>query len=75
MRILKRKWDQYNLSNHQHPTKRECFRTAETFVDGWVHTGDEVIIKNLEVFIVDRLKVSESTFKHDLVYLQLDDNI
>jgi len=30
--------------------------TAETFVDGWVRTGDEVIIRNLEVFIVDRLK-------------------
>ncbi|KDR85394.1 hypothetical protein GALMADRAFT_234245 [Galerina marginata CBS 339.88] len=30
--------------------------TAETFVDGWVRTGDEVIIKNLEVFVVDRLK-------------------
>ncbi|KAH9486564.1 4-coumarate--CoA ligase-like 1 [Psilocybe cubensis] len=30
--------------------------TAETFVDGWVRTGDEVIIKELEVFIVDRLK-------------------
>lgn len=31
--------------------------TKETFVDGWVHTGDEVIIKKLEVFVVDRLKV------------------
>lgn len=31
--------------------------TAATFVDGWVRTGDEVIIKNLEVFVVDRLKV------------------
>ncbi|KAF9566127.1 phenylacetyl-CoA ligase [Agrocybe pediades] len=30
--------------------------TAETFVDGWVRTGDEVIIRNLEVFVVDRLK-------------------
>ncbi|TFK36900.1 amp dependent CoA ligase [Crucibulum laeve] len=30
--------------------------TKETFVDGWVHTGDEVIIKDLEVFIVDRIK-------------------
>jgi len=31
--------------------------TAETFIDGWVRTGDEVIIdKNNEVFIVDRLK-------------------
>jgi len=31
--------------------------TAETFVDGWVRTGDEVIIdKNDDVFIVDRLK-------------------
>jgi acyl-CoA synthetase (AMP-forming)/AMP-acid ligase II len=34
-------------------------RTAETFVDGWVRTGDEVVIKNQEVFIVDRLKVGE----------------
>lgn len=32
-------------------------RTKETFVDGWVRTGDEVIIKDLEVFVVDRLKV------------------
>ncbi|KAG7098980.1 hypothetical protein E1B28_000866 [Marasmius oreades] len=30
--------------------------TKETFVNGWVHTGDEVIIKNGEVFVVDRLK-------------------
>ncbi|KAE9400526.1 phenylacetyl-CoA ligase [Gymnopus androsaceus JB14] len=30
--------------------------TKETFIDGWVHTGDEVIIKNGEVFVVDRLK-------------------
>ncbi|KAL0578501.1 hypothetical protein V5O48_003494 [Marasmius crinis-equi] len=30
--------------------------TKETFVDGWVHTGDEVIIKKGEVFVVDRLK-------------------
>ncbi|KAG6862179.1 hypothetical protein C0995_004261 [Termitomyces sp. Mi166 len=30
--------------------------TKETFVDGWVRTGDEVIIKNGDVFIVDRLK-------------------
>lgn len=30
--------------------------TAETFVGGWVRTGDEVIIKDLEVFVVDRLK-------------------
>ncbi|QRV82003.1 AMP binding enzyme [Ceratobasidium sp. AG-Ba] len=31
--------------------------TKETFVDGWVHTGDEVIInKSGEVFVVDRLK-------------------
>lgn len=33
-------------------------RTKETFVDGWVHTGDEVVINDkLEVFVVDRLKV------------------
>ncbi|KAI9452556.1 phenylacetyl-CoA ligase [Lactarius psammicola] len=31
--------------------------TAETFIDGWVRTGDEAIIdKNNDVFIVDRLK-------------------
>ncbi|CAE7221755.1 unnamed protein product [Rhizoctonia solani] len=31
--------------------------TKETFVDGWVHTGDEVVINNNgDVFIVDRLK-------------------
>ncbi|KAJ7651701.1 phenylacetyl-CoA ligase [Mycena polygramma] len=31
--------------------------TKESFVDGWVRTGDEVIIKDSEVFVVDRLKV------------------
>lgn len=31
--------------------------TKETFVNGWVHTGDEVVInKSGDVFIVDRLK-------------------
>lgn len=31
--------------------------TKETFVDGWVHTGDEVVInKDGDLFIVDRLK-------------------
>ncbi|KAJ3514400.1 hypothetical protein NLJ89_g2401 [Agrocybe chaxingu] len=30
--------------------------TAETFVDGWVRTGDEVIIRDNEIFVVDRLK-------------------
>jgi len=31
--------------------------TKETFVDGWVRTGDEVVIdKNHDVFVVDRLK-------------------
>ncbi|RDB28925.1 4-coumarate--CoA ligase-like 1 [Hypsizygus marmoreus] len=30
--------------------------TKETFIDGWVRTGDEVIIRGGEVFIVDRLK-------------------
>ncbi|KAF9477527.1 amp dependent CoA ligase [Pholiota conissans] len=30
--------------------------TAETFVDGWVRTGDEVVIKNNEVYILDRIK-------------------
>ena len=33
-------------------------RTAETFQDGWVRTGDEVYINELkELFIVDRIKV------------------
>ncbi|KAF8640955.1 hypothetical protein AX17_000601 [Amanita inopinata Kibby_2008] len=30
--------------------------TEETFIDGWVRTGDEVIIRNSEIFVVDRLK-------------------
>ncbi|KZP31139.1 phenylacetyl-CoA ligase [Athelia psychrophila] len=31
--------------------------TKETFIDGWVRTGDEVIIKgDREIYIVDRLK-------------------
>ncbi|KAH9834984.1 amp dependent CoA ligase [Rhodofomes roseus] len=31
--------------------------TKETFVDGWVHTGDEVTInETMEVFVVDRIK-------------------
>ncbi|CAK5279834.1 unnamed protein product [Mycena citricolor] len=30
--------------------------TRETFVDGWVRTGDEVVIRDSEIFIVDRLK-------------------
>ena len=37
-------------------------RTRETFVDGWVHTGDEVMInEQMELFIVDRIKVSASS--------------
>lgn len=32
-------------------------RTKETFVDGWVCTGDEVRIEGGEIYIVDRLKV------------------
>ncbi|KAJ7446405.1 phenylacetyl-CoA ligase [Mycena galericulata] len=32
--------------------------TKESFVDGWVRTGDKVIIRNSEVFVVDRLKAS-----------------
>ncbi|KAL1948462.1 hypothetical protein VTO73DRAFT_12537 [Trametes versicolor] len=31
--------------------------TAETFTDGWLHTGDEVMInEQKEVFVVDRIK-------------------
>lgn len=30
--------------------------TKSTFVNGWVRTGDEVIIRNNELFVVDRLK-------------------
>ena len=31
--------------------------TKETFVDGWVRTGDEVTVnENMEIFIIDRLK-------------------
>ncbi|KAF5368454.1 hypothetical protein D9758_002336 [Tetrapyrgos nigripes] len=30
--------------------------TKETFINGWVRTGDEVIVKNQEVYVVDRLK-------------------
>ncbi|KAJ7161330.1 phenylacetyl-CoA ligase [Mycena crocata] len=30
--------------------------TQESFVDGWVRTGDEVIIQDSEIFVVDRLK-------------------
>ncbi|TFK77290.1 phenylacetyl-CoA ligase [Pluteus cervinus] len=30
--------------------------TKETFINGWVRTGDEVIIKNNEVYVVDRIK-------------------
>lgn len=37
---------------------RETRRTKETFVDGWVRTGDEVkFTKSGDVFVVDRLKV------------------
>ena len=35
----------------------DAARTNETFVHGWVKTGDEVIIKNMELFVVDRIKV------------------
>lgn len=35
-----------------------CSRTKETFIDGWVRTGDEVMInENSEVFVLDRVKV------------------
>ncbi|KXN86772.1 4-coumarate--CoA ligase-like 7 [Leucoagaricus sp. SymC.cos] len=30
--------------------------TKETFVDFWVRTGDEVIFRNNEIFVVDRVK-------------------
>lgn len=34
------------------------FRTKDTFVDGYVHTGDEVLFNEEgELFIIDRLKV------------------
>lgn len=33
-------------------------RTAETFKDGWVYTGDEGYVnEKKELFIVDRIKV------------------
>lgn len=32
------------------------FRSRDTFVDGWVRTGDEVVVRNGELYIVDRLK-------------------
>ncbi|KAM6498476.1 amp dependent CoA ligase [Amanita muscaria] len=39
------------LGYHKNPSA-----TKETFIDGWVRTGDEVMIKNSEVFILDRIK-------------------
>jgi acyl-CoA synthetase (AMP-forming)/AMP-acid ligase II len=37
--------------------------TKETFVNGWLRTGDEVIVReDLEVFIVDRLKVRHDSY-------------
>ncbi|KAK2461606.1 hypothetical protein APHAL10511_006069 [Amanita phalloides] len=30
--------------------------TKETFVNGWVRTGDEVMIKDSEIFVLDRIK-------------------
>ncbi|KAJ7594159.1 hypothetical protein C8J56DRAFT_1022918 [Mycena floridula] len=30
--------------------------SKSTFVDGWVHTGDQVMMKDNELYIVDRLK-------------------
>lgn len=36
-------------------------RTAETFKDGWVSTGDEVYFnERKEIFVVDRIKVRPS---------------
>jgi acyl-CoA synthetase (AMP-forming)/AMP-acid ligase II len=46
--------------------------TAETFVDGWVRTGDEVVIKNLEVFIVDRLKELIKVRGHQVAPAELE---
>ncbi|KAG6817716.1 hypothetical protein H0H87_004507 [Tephrocybe sp. NHM501043] len=37
-------------------SQRWNYRSKETFVDGWVRTGDEVILKNGDLYIVDRLK-------------------
>lgn len=38
-------------------------RTKETFVDGWVRTGDEVkMARNGDMFVVDRLKVKITVF-------------
>lgn len=35
----------------------DLYSTKETYIDGWVHTGDEAMInKDVDVFIIDRLK-------------------
>lgn len=42
-------------------TGGDAIRTKETFRDGWVHTGDEVMFnKDGDMFIVDRLKAGQS---------------
>ena len=36
-------------------------------MDGWVHTGDEVMInESMEIFIVDRIKASVTQQTHKL---------
>jgi long-subunit acyl-CoA synthetase (AMP-forming) len=36
-------------------------RSKETFIDGWVRTGDEVMVDNDgNFFVTDRIKVSAS---------------
>lgn len=54
--------------NHSSVTGLTLQRTKETFVDGWVRTGDKVLIKNAEIFVLDRLKVP-ARVELDLIFL------